>query len=106
MVVESPKERCKWNKPMASIKTYLKIIRGQLGGAVVKPLPSAQGVILGSWERVPHWAPYKEPASPSASLAIRFCWGLESKYQHSLPNSLSTLDLDLETMNKERVKQT
>ena len=35
-------------------------------------LPLAQGMIPGSWDRVPHWAPRGEPASPayvSASLS-------------------------------------
>ena len=39
-------------------------------------LPSAQGVIPGSWDRVPHWAPCREPTSPpayvSASLSVSF----------------------------------
>ena len=30
----------------------------------------AQGVILGSWDRVPHWAPHKEPASPSTYVSL------------------------------------
>ena len=32
-------------------------------------LPLAQGVILGSWDRVPRQAPYREPASPSACVS-------------------------------------
>ena len=27
---------------------------GRLGGSVVEHLPSAQGMILGSWDQVPH----------------------------------------------------
>ena len=47
---------------------YLNIcFRGHPGGSAVKGLPSAQGVILGSWDRVLHWASCREPASPSAS---------------------------------------
>ena len=38
---------------------------GHLGGSVVECLPSAQGVILGSWDQVPHPAPHKEPMSLS-----------------------------------------
>ena len=30
---------------------------GRLGGLAVEHLPSAQGVIPESWNRVPHWAP-------------------------------------------------
>ena len=37
-----------------------------LGGSVVEHLPSAQIMIPGSWDRVPHRAPHREPASPSA----------------------------------------
>ena len=36
-------------------------------------LPSAQGMVLESWDRVPHQAPRMEPASPScvsASLSL------------------------------------
>ena len=33
-------------------------------------LPSAQVVILGSWDRVPHRAPHREPASPSACVSL------------------------------------
>ena len=39
---------------------------GRLGGSVVEHLRSAQGVILGSWDGVPHWAPHRDPVSPSA----------------------------------------
>ena len=39
---------------------------GHLGDSVVEHLPLAQVVILGSWEWVPHKAPRREPASPSA----------------------------------------
>ena len=42
---------------------------GSLGGSAVERLPSAQGLILESWDRVPHQAPYMEPASPSACVS-------------------------------------
>ena len=45
-------------------------LSGHLGGSVVEHLPSAQGEIPGSWDRVPHWAPCREHASPSASLSV------------------------------------
>ena len=35
-----------------------------LGGSVVERLPSAQGVIPGSWDQVAHPAPFRESASP------------------------------------------
>ena len=44
----------------------LKItMRGCLGGSVFERLLSAQGMILESWDRVPHRAPCMEPASLS-----------------------------------------
>ena len=43
------------------------------GGSVVEHLPWAQGVILGSWDRVPHRAPCREPASPSAWVSASLC---------------------------------
>ena len=59
---------------------------GHLGGSAAIRLPLAQGVILESWDRVPHpapesWdqvppqAPYMEPASPSAcvSASLSLC---------------------------------
>ena len=36
---------------------------------VVEHLPSAQGVIPGSWDQIPHWAPCMEPPSPSACVS-------------------------------------
>ena len=36
---------------------------------MVEHLPSAQGVILGSQDRVPHHPPFGEPASPSAYVS-------------------------------------
>ena len=44
-------------------------IEGHLGGSEVEHLPLAQGVIPGSWDGVPHWAPSREPASPSACVS-------------------------------------
>ena len=39
------------------------------GGSVVECLLSAQVVIPGSWDRVLHWAPCRESASPSAYIS-------------------------------------
>ena len=62
-----------------------KMIRGlrHLGGSVVEHLPSAQGVTLGSPDRVPHRAPCKEPASPSAcvSASLSLCLSRIDKYK-------------------------
>ena len=44
---------------------------GHLDGSVVEYL--AQGVILGSWDQVPHRAPHREPASPSACVSASLC---------------------------------
>ena len=50
---------------------------GHLGGSAVECLPLAQGMIPESQDRVPHWAPCMEPASPSAyvsaSLSLSLC---------------------------------
>ena len=54
---------------------------------MVEHLPSAQGVTLESWDRVPHQAPCMEPASPSSSL----CVSLMNKYIKYLKNFFSTL---------------
>ena len=43
---------------------------GHLGGSVVEHLPLAQGVTLGSWDRVLHRAPRRDPASPSAYVSV------------------------------------
>ena len=40
-----------------------------MAGSVVEHLLSAQGMIPGSWDRVSHWAPRREPASPSAFVS-------------------------------------
>ena len=46
---------------------------GCLGSSVVGRLPLAQGLILESEDRVPHWAPHIEPASPSAYVSASVC---------------------------------
>ena len=48
---------------------------GCLGGSVVEPLPSAQGLILESRDRLPHQGPCMEPASLSAyvSASLSLC---------------------------------
>ena len=44
-----------------------------LGGLVVELLPLAQVVILWSWDRVLHWVPCRESASPPMSLPLSVC---------------------------------
>ena len=51
------------------ILNEMKVLEGRLGGPAVERLPSAQVVIPGSWDRVPHQAPRREPASPSAHVS-------------------------------------
>ena len=47
---------------------FIKRWLGHLGGSAVEHLPAAQGMILGSWDRVPQ-APCGEPASPSVYVS-------------------------------------
>ena len=42
-------------------------------------LPLAQVMILGSWDRVLHRAPHREPASPSACVSTSLCVSLMNK---------------------------
>ena len=44
-----------------------------LGGSAVEHLPSAQGVMLGSWDRVPPWASCMKPATLSAYVSASVC---------------------------------
>ena len=46
---------------------------GRLGSSAVEHLPLAQVMIPESWDRVPHQAPFKEPASPSAYASASLC---------------------------------
>ena len=57
---------------MATIR-YKRGMEGSLGGSGVWRLPSAQGEILESRDRVPHRAPCMEPASPSACVSASVC---------------------------------
>ena len=52
---------------------------GCLGSSVVEHLPSAQVVIPGSWDGVPHRVPHREPASPSACVSASLCVSLMNK---------------------------
>ena len=42
-------------------------------------LPSAQGIILESWDRVPHQGPCMEPAPPSACVSASLSVSLMNK---------------------------
>ena len=50
-----------------------------LGGSVVYHLPLAQGMILRSWDQVPHWAPCRELASPFAYVSASLSVSLKNK---------------------------
>ena len=53
--------------------TLFIITEGCLGGMAVEHLPSAQSMILGSWDPVPYRVPCMEPASPSAYVSAPLC---------------------------------
>ena len=52
---------------------------GYLGGSVVEHLHLVQAIILRSWDRVPHWASCREPASPSAYVSASLSLSLMNK---------------------------
>ena len=52
---------------------------GRLGGSAVERLPSAQGVILQSWDPILHRAPCVEPAFP-LPVSLPLCVSLMNKY--------------------------
>ena len=66
-----------WEK--SGEKVIKRRARGSLGGSVVSLLPLAQGVILGSRDRVPRRAPGMEPASPSACVSASLSASLIDK---------------------------
>ena len=53
--------------------------KGCLGGSEVEHLPSAQGRILESQDRVPQRAPCMKPASPSACVPAFLCVSFMNK---------------------------
>ena len=55
---------------------------GHLGGSAVEHPPLAQVVILGSWDGVPHQAPPRTPASPSAYVSASLCLSLSLSVSH------------------------
>ena len=67
----------RWNKTvfeyLHSLKLKINGKNGRLGGSVVECLPLAQGMILESWDPVPHQAPGRESASPSAYVSASLC---------------------------------
>ena len=57
-----------------SLEVILKLNQRGTGVAQwLSSLPSAQGVIPGSWDRVPHQAAHRGPASPSACVSAFLC---------------------------------
>ena len=51
---------------------------------MVDRLPSAQGVILGSWDPVLHGTPCREPASSSVCVSASLCVPLMNKFLKKL----------------------
>ena len=43
----------------------------------------AQVMTLGSWDRILHWAPQREPAFPSAYVSASLCVSQINKYIHT-----------------------
>ena len=62
-----------------SIKNKNIGVKGCLGGSADEHLPSAQGMIPGPWDRVPHQAPCMEPASLSARVSASLSVSLMNK---------------------------
>ena len=52
---------------------------GDTWDSVIEYLPSAQGVVPGSRDRVPRRAPRREPASPSACVSAPLSVSLTNK---------------------------
>ena len=46
------------------VSTFKMYHGGRLGGSAVERLPLAQGMILGFWDQVLHWAACEEPLLP------------------------------------------
>ena len=56
------------------IESLFKTIRmGRVGGSGLERLPLSQGMISGSWDRVPCRAPCMEPVSPSVYVSASLC---------------------------------
>ena len=56
-----------------TMETIKRSVVGHLGDSVIEHLLLAQGEIPGSWYGVPHRAPHREPASPSAYVSVSLC---------------------------------
>ena len=81
----APQRPCSqhWDQCLAHRKQSKMIyIQGHLSGSVVEHLPLAQAVIPGSWDRVRHPVPRREPASPSAYVSASLCVSLMNKKQN------------------------
>ena len=70
-------------RPVSLKGSFLKEIKKGADGTPewlsAKHLPLAQGMILQSWDLVPHWAPCMEPASPSAYVSASLFVSLMNK---------------------------
>ena len=64
---------------MGSAQSRNDLLWGNLGGSVFEHLHLVQVLIPGSWDGVPHQAPHREPASPSAYVSASFSLSLMNK---------------------------
>ena len=74
------------NLPLRPTTHAEMTLGGHPGGSVVERLPSAQVMIPGSWDRVPHRGPCREPASPSTCVSASLCVSPMNKYIKSKKN--------------------
>ena len=59
-----------WYKEFPHLLPLNSLVVGCLGGSVVEHLPSAQGMVPGTWDLVLHWALDREPAYASLPLSV------------------------------------
>ena len=78
---------------MLKISGWKYYKEGRLGGSGVRHLPLAQGVTLGSRDRVPQGVPRREPASPSAWVSASLQVSEESINKISKKGNITKIPL-------------